>query len=105
MRVGFIGPGSQGAPMAHKIIEAGHAVTLWARRPAPLRPFADTPAAVADSPAEPGGQMQRVRACVVGDGIVVVYSTVHPETCRSLASRAGEIAMSFSRLSPAMMDR
>jgi 3-hydroxyisobutyrate dehydrogenase len=32
MRVGFIGLGSQGAPMAHRIIEDGHDVVLWARR-------------------------------------------------------------------------
>jgi 3-hydroxyisobutyrate dehydrogenase len=42
LRVGFIGLGSQGGPMARRIIEAGHPVTLWARRPGPLEPFADT---------------------------------------------------------------
>jgi phosphoglycerate dehydrogenase-like enzyme len=31
-RVGFIGLGSQGGPMARRIIEAGYPVTLWARR-------------------------------------------------------------------------
>ena len=31
MRVGFIGLGSQGAPMARRIIEAGYPTTLWAR--------------------------------------------------------------------------
>jgi 3-hydroxyisobutyrate dehydrogenase len=36
LRVGFIGLGSQGAPMARRIIEAGWPVTLWARRPATL---------------------------------------------------------------------
>jgi hypothetical protein len=40
MRVGFIGLGSQGGPMARRIIEAGYPVTLWARRPATLEPFA-----------------------------------------------------------------
>ena len=48
-RVGFIGLGSQGGPMARRIIEAGYPVTLWARRPATLEPFADTNDAV------PGG--------------------------------------------------
>ena len=36
MRVGFIGLGSQGGPMARRIIEASYPTTLWARRPATL---------------------------------------------------------------------
>lgn len=110
MHVGFIGLGSQGAPMAHRIIEEGHDVVLWARRPETLAPFAKTPAAVADSLAELGAKSDVVCICVVGDadvtavvdrptgvlqgmargGIVVVHSTVHPDTCRALAIRARE---------------
>ena len=52
MRVGFIGLGSQGGPMARRIVEAGYPMTLWARRPETLEPFADTAANVAASPAE-----------------------------------------------------
>ena len=52
MRIGFIGLGSQGAPMARRIVEAGYDTTLWARRSATLESFADTEATVADSPAE-----------------------------------------------------
>ncbi len=47
MHVGFIGLGSQGGPMAGRIVEAGFPTTLWARRPASLEPFADTAAKVA----------------------------------------------------------
>ena len=54
MRVGFIGLGSQGGPMARRIIGAGYPVTLWARRPGTLEPFADTSAKVSGSPAELG---------------------------------------------------
>jgi 3-hydroxyisobutyrate dehydrogenase len=50
-RVGFVGLGSQGGPMARRIAEAGFPTTLWARRPATLEPFADTPATIAASPA------------------------------------------------------
>ena len=52
MRVGFIGLGSQGAPMAGRIIEAGFPTSLWARRPAALEPFTGTAAQVAPSKAE-----------------------------------------------------
>ena len=33
LRAGFIGLGSQGAPMARRIVEGGFPLTLWARRP------------------------------------------------------------------------
>ncbi|GAA5056859.1 NAD(P)-dependent oxidoreductase [Thermocatellispora tengchongensis] len=104
-RVGFIGLGSQGGPMARRIAESGFPTTLWARRPAAVEPFADTPAAVAASPAELGAACDLVCVCVVDDagveevvggvlpemaegGIIAVHSTVHPDTCRRLAERA-----------------
>ena len=34
-RVGFIGVGSQGGPMARRIVERGYPLTIWARRPVP----------------------------------------------------------------------
>ncbi len=107
MRVGFIGLGSQGAPMARRIVEAGYPTTLWARRPASLEPFADTDAVIAASPAELGAASDLVCLCVVGDAdvtevasavlegiqsgaVIAVHSTVHPDTCRQLAERAVE---------------
>jgi 3-hydroxyisobutyrate dehydrogenase-like beta-hydroxyacid dehydrogenase len=108
LRVGFIGLGSQGGPIARRIIEAGFPVTLWARRPAALEPFADTAAKVAGSPAELAAASDLVGICVVNDddvtevvagergvlaglaegGVVAVHSTVHPDTCRRLAGQA-----------------
>jgi len=107
-RVGFIGLGSQGAPMARRIVDAGYPVTLWARRAATLEPFADTPAKVADSPADLAASSDLVCICVVSDadveevvagergvlaglgaaGVIAVHSTVHPDTCRRLAGQA-----------------
>jgi 3-hydroxyisobutyrate dehydrogenase-like beta-hydroxyacid dehydrogenase len=109
MRVGFIGLGSQGGPMARRIIEGGFPMTLWARRPATLEPFADTAASIAQSPAELAEASDLVCLCVVGDAdieelvsgkhgllaglqpgsVIAVHSTVHPSTCRALAKRAG----------------
>ncbi|GAA2401857.1 NAD(P)-dependent oxidoreductase [Actinomadura vinacea] len=110
MRVGFIGLGSQGAPMARRIIEAGHPTTLWARRSATLEPFGGTSAEAAASPAELASASDLVCLCVVGDadveevvtgdtgvlaglgkgGVIAVHSTVHPDTCRRMAARAAE---------------
>ena len=44
MRVGFVGLGDQGGPIARRIIDAGYPVTLYARRAATLEPFADSDA-------------------------------------------------------------
>ncbi|MBL7489444.1 hypothetical protein I6A60_22510 [Frankia sp. AgB1.9] len=48
-RVGFVGLGDQGAPMAQRIVKAGFTTTLWARRPATLSPFAGLGARFADA--------------------------------------------------------
>lgn len=107
-RAGFIGLGSQGGPMARRIVESGHELAIWARRPQTLEPFADTAASVADSPAEVAADSDVVGICVMADadvedvvlrsdgvlagmrpgGIIAVHSTVHPETCRRIAERA-----------------
>jgi len=103
-RVGFVGLGSQGGPMARRIVDAGYPTTLWARRAEALEPFADTAAAVATSPAELGASSDVLGICVVDDagvdevlrgpdgalaamadgGVVIVHSTVHPTTCLRL---------------------
>lgn len=108
MRVGFIGLGSQGGPMARRIAQGGFETTLWARRQASLEPYADTPAKTASTPAELGARSDLVCLCVVGDddvrevldgengvlaglsegGVVAIHSTVHPETCREIAEKA-----------------
>ena len=77
MRIGFIGLGSQGGPMARRIIDAGYPTTLWARRPASLEPFADTAAKVAGSPAELAADSD-LSACA---------SSVMPTSRRSTAAR------------------
>jgi 3-hydroxyisobutyrate dehydrogenase-like beta-hydroxyacid dehydrogenase len=95
--------------MARRIVDGGYSTTLWARRPATLEPFADTAAKVAQSPAELAAVSDLVCLCVVGDAdideitygehgllaamkpgsVIAVHSTVHPNTCRELAKKAG----------------
>ena len=38
-KCGFVGPGSQGAPMARRMVNAGMHVVFWARRPQSLVPY------------------------------------------------------------------
>lgn len=107
-RVGFIGLGSQGGPMARRIVDAGFPLTLWARRPESLAPYADTAATVAATPAELGAASDIVGICVVSDAdtedvvlrpdgvlaglapgaTLVIHATVHPDTCKKIAAAA-----------------
>lgn len=107
VKCGFIGLGSQGAPMARRMIEAGYPVVLWARRPEALDPYRDTAATFAASPAELAAQVEHVGVCVVDDagvvdiceqlipamqpgGRIAIHSTIHPDTCKALAAKAAE---------------
>ncbi len=107
MIVGFIGLGSQGGPMARRIVEGGFPLMLWARRAASLEPFADTAARVAGSIAALGAACDHVGICVVDDAgvqavcddlipamevgsIIAIHSTITPELCRSLAVEAAK---------------
>ena len=110
MRAGFIGLGSQGAPMALRIAEAGVPLTIWARRPETLEPFAGTDANVVATPADVAANSDLVGICVMADadvddvvlrddgvlagmapgGIIAIHSTVHPDTCRRIADRAAD---------------
>jgi 3-hydroxyisobutyrate dehydrogenase len=114
LRAGFIGLGSQGGPMARRIVEEGFPLSLWARRPESLAPYADTAATVVASPAELGAASDVVGICVVADadvedvvlrddgvvagmapgGIVVIHSTIHPDTCRRVADVVAERGIS-----------
>jgi 3-hydroxyisobutyrate dehydrogenase len=104
-RVGFVGLGSQGGPMAEMIGRAGFSLTVWARRPEVSARFAATGAAVASDLTDLGRRSDLVGICVVDDhdvaevaaevlggiapgGSLVVHSTVHPRTVRALAARA-----------------
>jgi 3-hydroxyisobutyrate dehydrogenase-like beta-hydroxyacid dehydrogenase len=110
LRAGFIGLGSQGAPMARRITEAGYPLTLWARRPEALVAFADTAAKTASTPAELAAGSDIIGLCVRDDNdirevtsgddgilagvapgaIIAVHSTVHPDTVRELSALAAQ---------------
>lgn len=103
-RIGFIGLGSQGGPMAHRIADAGMPLTVWARRAEVLEPYAAKGATVAASVAELGAACDHVGVCVVDDAGVLdicaqlipamrrgsriaIHSTILPETCADLAKQ------------------
>ena len=113
MKVGFIGAGEQGGPMAERVLDAGHELLVWDRREEVRAHFAQLGAKVVEAPAELGG-CELVEVCVVNDqqvrdvlisdavleamapgAVVAVHSTVHPDTCRGLAEVAEKYGVGF----------
>src|SRR5262245_36339388 len=75
MQIGVAGIGKMGAAIAQRLIEVGHAVTVWNRSADKLKPVTDAGAAVAATPVE---LAQRVDAVITlltdATAIDAVYS-------------------------------
>ena len=106
-KIAFLGLGMMGAPIATRLLQAGHELTVWNRTPDRAKPLAARGATVARSPAEAGagaafaitmlatpealkevvsGEHGLVRA--LGPGQVYVdMSTVGPHVIRSIAAQ------------------
>ena len=104
LRIGFIGVGDQGGGIAERICGAGFPTKIWARRREAVTPFEALGAEAADN-IEDLGQCDIIGLCVVDDAgvmeiveallpslkphaIIVIFSTVHPNTCIELGRRA-----------------
>ncbi|MEA2477916.1 MAG: 3-hydroxyisobutyrate dehydrogenase, partial [Actinomycetota bacterium] len=53
-KIGFLGLGMMGAPIASRLLDAGNDVTVWNRTAKKAQPLVDRGASLADSPAEAG---------------------------------------------------
>lgn len=119
MKVGFIGLGLMGRPMALHLEKAGHELHLWARRPESLAPFAAVNAKTHASPAEVAKHAEVVivmvadapdveAVCLGADGlaagaalknepglIVVDMSTINPNAARSIGLRLASMGIEF----------
>src|SRR6266851_3426138 len=109
-KIAFLGLGQMGTPMATRLLQAGHEVTVWNRTPDRAKPLAARGAIVAGSPAEAAagatfaitmlatpealkdvvlGERGLVRALAPGQ-VYIDMSTVGPDTVRSIAARFPE---------------
>jgi 3-hydroxyisobutyrate dehydrogenase len=115
MRVGVVGTGIMGAPMARNLLRAGHAVTVHNRSPGRLGPLVEAGATAAASARDLAGVVEAVvvsvpdtpdvETVVAGpDGLlagarrgllVIDTSTIAPRAARALAERAAaqDVAM------------
>ncbi len=109
MRVGFIGLGMQGGPMAEMILAAGFPLHVWARRPSVTAHFAKAGAIAEPDPAALAAHVDVLGVCVTADedvkavvyeggvleglrtgSALLLHSTVHPQTNIELARRGRE---------------
>lgn len=115
MRVGFVGLGIMGRPMALNLLKAGHPLTVWARRAASMAPLLEAGASAASDPADVAAQADvvfsmvadapDVREVMLGpkgvvagvhpELIAVDMSTIPPAAARSIGSDLAERGVSF----------
>jgi 2-hydroxy-3-oxopropionate reductase len=113
MRLGFIGFGAMGRPMAEHLLRAGHTLLVWSRRPQSAAALIAQGALWRDSPAEIAHDAEMVCTNVTSSADVeelafgkgglaqglapgsvhVDFSTIAPSVARGLAARhaAGEV--------------
>ncbi len=116
MRIGVVGLGTMGAPMARHLIKAGHDVTVWNRTRSREEPLADIGATRADSPAAVADGADAVLTCVSDDpdleavvqgsdgiastlpagAVLVDCSTASPTLARKLAAYLAEDGRLFA---------
>jgi 3-hydroxyisobutyrate dehydrogenase-like beta-hydroxyacid dehydrogenase len=109
-RLAFLGLGQMGTPMAARLLEAGHDLTVWNRTGIKTQPLVDQGAAAAASPADAVAGADAVftmlatpqaleQVLFAADGVVgglspgqwlIDMSTVGPDTIRSLRPRLPE---------------
>ncbi len=115
LRVGFLGLGLMGTPIALNILRAGHELCVWNRDPSAADALRDAGARVAASPAElgeacdvictclPNGQV--VKSVLAGDRgaltsaaagtLVIDHSTIAPQDARALWTTCNDRGMGF----------
>lgn len=106
-KIAFLGLGQMGAPMATRLLGAGHDLTVWNRSPDRTRPLVDAGAVAASTPAEAAegvdvaitmlanpDALEQVLfgdeglAGALGSGqLLVEMSTVGPDAIRAVAGR------------------
>ncbi|MEO7247232.1 MAG: NAD(P)-dependent oxidoreductase [Novosphingobium sp.] len=112
LQTGFIGLGSQGGPMAERMLAEGFPLMVWARRAEALEPFVAQGATTAESIAALGSACDHVGLCVVDDAgvaavcddlipamkpgsLLAVHSTILPESCEALEKRCADRGVLF----------
>ena len=112
MKIGFIGLGIMGRPMALNLLKGGHDVRVWARRAESMQPLLNAGAAGAAGPADVARDRELVISMVADapdvaevmrgvanagvPGLVAVdMSTIAPAAARSIGTELAEAGVDF----------
>lgn len=96
MKIGFIGLGIMGRPMALNLLKGGHQVKVWARREVSMVPLLEAGAQSAKSPAEAAEEVDLVISMVADAPDVAEVMRAVAE-----AARPGLVAVDMSTIAPA----
>jgi 3-hydroxyisobutyrate dehydrogenase-like beta-hydroxyacid dehydrogenase len=103
MKIGFIGLGPMGAAMAHRLIKAGHDLSVWNRTPGKAGSLVQAGATVAKTPAESSRQAEIVLSSVAND-VALEAVVLGPDGIAEGLS-AGALHISASTVSVALVTR
>lgn len=103
MKVGFIGLGTMGAPMARNLVRAGHDVTVYNRTRSRAQALGDSGARVADEPAGAAEGVEVLVTMLADD--VAVESLVLGEVWALGALPKGAVHASMSTISASLSSR
>jgi 2-hydroxy-3-oxopropionate reductase len=102
-RVGLVGPGIMGRPMAFNLLAAGHALAVFARRPEAAVPLAERGAVVCQTPRAVAERADVVFTCV-SDTPDVEAVLLGPDGVIE-GARPGTVVVDMSTVSPSATQR
>jgi 3-hydroxyisobutyrate dehydrogenase-like beta-hydroxyacid dehydrogenase len=97
-KIAFLGLGQMGTPMASRLIEAGHDLTVWNRTREKTEPLVALGAAVASSPAEAVGGVE-VAITMVSNPQALMQVLFGPDGVAS-GLREGQVLVDMSTVGP-----
>jgi len=103
MRIGFIGMGNMGAPIAANLLKAHHEVTVWNRSAAKARPLTDLGAVLVGTPKEAAAGRQAVITMLADDA--ALDAVVHGEDGILAGLASGALHISMSTIAVATAER
>jgi len=104
MRIGFVGTGTMGTPIAERLIAAGHRLTVYDKRPEAMGPLVGHGVAAADSPAEAAYAAEMVFASLPGPSEVEA-AALDPDTGIFAGLRRGGTYIDLTTNAPATVRR
>jgi 3-hydroxyisobutyrate dehydrogenase-like beta-hydroxyacid dehydrogenase len=108
MNIAFLGLGKMGSPMAHRMLQAGHELTVWNRNPERAQPLVAAGAALAATAAQAAQNADAVLSMLFDDAAnqeVLFGSAGEPSKGVLDALRPGALHISLSTISVALSER